>query len=66
MKIDTKRVVPASLLQLEAVQLAWRIERALCNPAAASDRFFLDVDHLADVLEMMQQDTAPGTAMCVS
>ena len=44
MRINTKHPTPPALLYLEAEQLAKRIEKALSDPTAKRETFFMDVE----------------------
>ncbi len=66
MKINTKHTTPPVLLHLEAEQLATKIEQALRDPVATRETFFLDVDHLADVLETLHRDEVPSMEVGVA
>lgn len=56
--MNAKNPALSALLHLEAEQLTTKIEQALRDPAATSETFFLDVDHLADVLKTLHREEA--------
>ena len=66
MRIDTKHPALPALLHLEAEQLAQKIEEALLDPTATRETFFMDVEHLADVLETLHPDETPGLEVGVA
>lgn len=66
MTINTKHPVPPAVLYLEAEHLAAKIEQALRDPAATRETFFVDVDHLADVLATLHPDAAPNMEVGVA
>ncbi len=66
MRLNTKHPTPPALLYLEAEQLAKRIEKALSDPTATRETFFMDVDHLADVEEVLHPYETPGMEVGVA
>ena len=66
MRINTKHPTPPVLLHLEAEQLADKIEKALHDPTATRETFFMDVDHLADVEEALHPHETPGMEVGVA
>ena len=66
MTITVKHDPPPEGLHLEAERLATKLEQALRDPAATCERFFLDVDHLADVLETLNRGKPPPVEVGVA